>query len=317
MAERRPGRALLPVAATLGVAAAGVAAYATLVERNRFTLHQITVEALPAGARPLAILHISDLHLAPWQRGKIEWLRTLTFLEPDLVVSTGDLYGHVDALPALSEALTGLLAYPGVFVDGSNDHVGPRLKNPLRYLVGPSKADERIPASAIIDTARLHELLTHAGWADLNNAGAHITLKGTRLELVGTGDAHEGSDDLGSVAPNLAAQDDSSSGDPTVRIGVTHAPYRRVLDTLTDAGCELIFAGHTHGGQVCVPGFGAVVTNCDLPREQASGLSAWRSGEREALLHVSGGLGTSIYAPARLACPPSATLLTLVPRQSA
>ena len=47
-------------------------------------------------------------------------------------------------------------------------------------------------------------------------------------------------------------------------LGVTHAPYRRVLDRFTDLGADMIFAGHTHGGQVCVPGYGALVTNCDL-----------------------------------------------------
>jgi predicted MPP superfamily phosphohydrolase len=75
-------------------------------------------------------------------------------------------------------------------------------------------------------------------------------------------------------------------------------------------GIDLIFAGHTHGGQLCVPGFGALVTNCDLPVSQAKGLHQ-RGG---AWLHVSAGLGTSPTAPIRFACPPEATLLTLVPR---
>jgi predicted MPP superfamily phosphohydrolase len=84
---------------------------------------------------------------------------------------------------------------------------------------------------------------------------------------------------------------------------------------MTADGFGLILAGHTHGGQLCVPGFGALVTNCDLPPRQAKGLSVHRaddgSGAR-SLLHVSAGLGTSPYAPVRFACPPEATLLTLV-----
>ena len=76
-------------------------------------------------------------------------------------------------------------------------------------------------------------------------------------------------------------------------------------------------AGHTHGGQVCLP-WRAIVTNCDLdtgarqgtappPRRLAPGDpgSSW--------LHVSAGAGTSPYAPIRLFCRPEATLLTLVP----
>ena len=94
-------------------------------------------------------------------------------------------------------------------------------------------------------------------------------------------------------------------------LGVTHAPYRRVLDAFVDRGADLMLAGHTHGGQVCVPGYGALVTNCDIPRDQVKGVSTWTHDGRTATLEVSAGLGTSIYAPVRFACRPEATLLTL------
>ena len=77
-------------------------------------------------------------------------------------------------------------------------------------------------------------------------------------------------------------------------------------------GFPLVLAGHTHGGQLCVPGFGALVTNCDLPRRQAKGLSPWRATAGTVAAARLGGLGTSPYAPVRFACPPEATLLTLV-----
>jgi predicted MPP superfamily phosphohydrolase len=102
-----------------------------------------------------------------------------------------------------------------------------------------------------------------------------------------------------------------------VTIGITHAPYRRVLDAMTAEGAALVLAGHTHGGQLRVPGVGALVTNCDLPRRQARGVSSWvtrtADGERHAGLHVSAGLGTSPYTPVRFACRPEASLLTLTP----
>ena len=59
------------------------------------------------------------------------------------------------------------------------------------------------------------------------------------------------------------------------------------------------------------PGFGALVTNCDIPRQQVKGVSEWRHGSRTATLDVSAGLGTSIYAPVRFACRPEVSLLTL------
>ena len=76
---------------------------------------------------------------------------------------------------------------------------------------------------------------------------------------------------------------------------------------MTADGFPLILAGHTHGGQLCVPGFGALVTNCDLPRRQAKGLSTRCTPGDARALHVSAGLGTSPYAPVRFACPPEAT----------
>ena len=68
-------------------------------------------------------------------------------------------------------------------------------------------------------------------------------------------------------------------------------------------------AGHTHGGQLCLPFYGALVTNCDLDRSRAKGASSWGT---ETALHVSAGIGTSPFAPLRFCCRPEATLLTLV-----
>ena len=93
---------------------------------------------------------------------------------------------------------------------------------------------------------------------------------------------------------------------------MTHAPYRRVLDRFTDLGADMIFAGHTHGGQVRIPfSPSALVANCDIPRDQARGLSTWSHDGRSVPLNVSAGLGHSIYAPVRFACLPEASVLTL------
>ena len=94
---------------------------------------------------------------------------------------------------------------------------------------------------------------------------------------------------------------------------MTHAPYRRVLDGFTDLGADMIFGGHTHGGQVRLPGFGALVANCDIPLRQARGLSEWTHRGRTVPLNVSAGIGHSIYAPVRFACRPEVSLITLLP----
>lgn len=303
--------------AGLTIAGLGVLGYSALIERNRFTLRQDTIPILQPGSRPLTVLHISDLHMAPWQRAKQEWIRELAIYEPDLIIDTGDNLGHERGLEGVEYALEPFRGTPGMFVHGSNDYHGPMAKNPFTYFSGPSRV-KRKPTR--LDTASLDTFLEGLGWLQLDNRARALSIKGNRLEFVGVNDAHIDWDRLDKIP---GAMDDlrenvgwaeEKGGPEAVTIGLTHSPYRRVLNSFLNNGAEMIFAGHTHGGQVAVPGYGALVTNCDIPREQVKGVSLWRHAGRVAYLNVSAGLGTSIYAPVRFACPPEATLLTLVAR---
>lgn len=308
------GRTVGAAASTLAVAGAAAFAWGSLVERNRYTVRREVIPVLDAGADPIRVLHLSDLHMAPWQSRKQDWVRSLVDLEPDLVINTGDNLGHVDGVAGVERALEPFAGIPGLFVHGSNDYYGPSAKNPLSYFVGPSK---RTSAAAQLDTASLERVFASLGWVDLNNTAHGMSIKGSPLEFIGTGDAHRGWDHLEALPGAIdelreqAEPTDGPADREAVTIGVTHAPYQRVLDSLVTHGAEAIFAGHTHGGQVCVPGFGALVTNCDLPRDRASGLSVWHHALRAAYLNVSAGIGTSIYAPVRFACRPEAVLVTL------
>jgi len=279
-----------------------------LAEARAYTLRRVEVPVLPAGSRPVRILHLSDLHLTPSQRGKVAWVRALAQENVDAVVTTGDNLAHPDAVPTALEALEPLLGLPGAFVFGSNDYHGPLPKNPLDYFGGPSRLR---PKQAELPTEDLREGLAAGGWVDLNNARGAIEAHGSVLDLVGVDDPHIGRDVVPGPAPRVEGA--------ATRIGVAHAPYTRVLDGMSADGADLILAGHTHGGQVCVPFYGALVTNCDLDTSRASGLHGWPgirpdSGGKGAFVHVSAGLGTSPYAPYRFACRPEATILTLVPR---
>ncbi len=313
------GSAARAAGSVIGVgAAAGMAALAwgALVERTRWTVRQEVLPVLEPGARDITVLHLSDLHMAPWQHGKQEFIRSLARYEPDLVIDTGDDFGHQDALPAIEYAMQPFRESAGVFVHGSNDYVGPELKNPLAYLM-PSGPRSSITAD--IDTAALDRFYTEQlGWLDLNNRARAVEIRGTRIEFFGTGDAHRGWDRLDTLpgAVEELRENVEWSTDDVSRvfsIGVTHAPYRRVLDAFTTQGADLIFAGHTHGGQVRLPGQPAIVTNCDIPRTQAQGLSVWSHARASSFLEVSAGLGTSIYAPIRFSCPPEAIVMTLKP----
>lgn len=310
----------------LGVlAAAGAGALAwSLVEAQWYTLREVSVPVLPPGTVPLRVLHLSDLHLVPSQRRKIDWVRDLDSLQPDLVVDTGDNWAHPDALEALLRAFEPLLARPGAFVMGSNDYFGPIAKNPAKYLRPRSKSHGPTPPERKLRADLLAKELSAAGWVDLDNRRDELSLRGTRLDLVGTDDAHIGRDEFPErLAADAGPSSPSSEGAPssgTLRMGVTHAPYSRVLRKMLADGVEITLAGHTHGGQLAVPGWGALVTNCDLDTRRAKGLHGWpgarpdaEGGEDSMWLHVSAGLGTSPYTPVRFACRPEATLLTLVP----
>jgi predicted MPP superfamily phosphohydrolase len=286
--------------AVVGLAGLG---YAVGVERRAYTLRRFEIPVLAPGTSPLRVLHISDLHLTPGQTDKQRWVQGLADLEPDLVVDTGDHIAHQDSVPVLLDAFRELLELPGVFVFGSNDYFAPVLKNPARYLL-PSRTIET--PDQLLPHAELRAALAERGWLDLSNRRARLDVNGSRLDFAGVDDPHLDYDDLTAVA---------GSADPqaTLSIGVAHAPYLRVLDQFNADGYQLLLAGHTHGGQLCMPGYGALVTNCDLDRARAKGLHRHqRSDSPPSWLHVSAGLGTSPFAPARFACRPEASLLTLV-----
>lgn len=300
----------------LGALAGAAAVWGIGIERQLFTLRRVRVPVLPPGSPTVKVLHLSDVHMAPWQHRKQAWIASLASLRPDLVINTGDNVGHPDGLRGVRAAFAGLQDVPGFFVHGSNDVHAPTPRNPFRYFFGPSQ--QKRPST--LDPEPMDRFFTDAlGWHDLNNASASIDVAGLRIDGIGVDDAHHNEDRLDLVPGYMSGLRDwprarTAPSDAALTIGVTHAPYQRVLDTFTTAGTDIIFAGHTHGGQVCLPGFGALVANCDIPLRQAKGLSSWSARGRRIPLHVSAGIGHSIYAPVRFACRPEATLLTLTPR---
>jgi predicted MPP superfamily phosphohydrolase len=299
--------------AGVGALALGAAAWGALVERENFRVRRETLPILDPGSEPIRVLHLSDIHMAPWHSSSVRWIRELIELRPDVVVGTGDFLGHPEGLSALTEALMPFRGVPGVVTHGSNDRVAPRMKNPFSYVLEPSRPHGDHSGEAM-NFAGLQELYQTLGWSDIDNGVARMDIRGSSLEWVGVGDAHYGLDDLPGLPGLLDKErEDTEAGTTSITtLGVTHAPYQRVLNALQNNGAEVIFAGHTHGGQVCLPGGRALTTNCDLPTSMASGVHVWTHAGKASYLQVSAGLGTSIYAPVRLFCPPEAVLVTLV-----
>jgi predicted MPP superfamily phosphohydrolase len=280
-------------------AGAAVIGYASVVERNWFVLRHREIPVLRPGARPLRVLHISDAHLTPGRHRLLSWIRSLDALQPDLVVNTGDSIAHPEAVLPFLEALGPLLDRPGVFVYGSNDLYSPVPKNPTRYLWQTSAKRSRrgVPD---LPWAELGAGMEAAGWLDANNKRGRLKAGDLDIEVAGVHDPHIGRDRYDEIAR-------PADPDADLRLGVLHSPEPAVLDRFA-----------ADGGQVCLPWYGTLVTNCGIDRSRARGLhrhpADGSDDDGRPWLHVSAGLGTSPWAPFRLCCRPEASLLTLVPR---
>jgi predicted MPP superfamily phosphohydrolase len=289
------------IAALAGTAAVGAGALAwSLVEAQLYALRWVTVPAMARDAGPLRLLHLSDLHLLPGQRRKRDFVRRCLVAGPDMVVVTGDILGHPDAIDEavalLAPLADGRLC---LFSLGSNDFYAPAVKSPSRYFRPAPHV-----LGARLDTSRLVDGLVAEGWTCVENRRLTLATRAGRIDVLGLGDAHVDHDRPGEWA-------EPDVDDPVLRLGVAHAPYLRVLAELDRRDVDLAVAGHTHGGQVRLPGYGALVDNCDLPLRQARGLSAHTPS---MWLHVSAGLGANRFTPIRFACRPEATILDVVAR---
>ncbi|MEV0090057.1 metallophosphoesterase [Streptomyces sp. NPDC050738] len=305
----------VPLKVTAGITAVGAAglAYAAGFEARSYRLRRVTVPVLPPGARPLRVLQLSDIHMVRGQRKKQRWLQSLAGLRPDFVVNTGDNLSDPEAVPEVIDALGPLLEFPGAYVFGSNDYYGPIFRNPGRYLLekahGKTGLNGNPPAERVIHNPweGIRDAFDEAGWVNLTNTRGRLKLDSAEIAFTGLDDPHIKRDRYNQVAGGPESGADLS-------IAVVHAPYLRALDAFAADGYPLILAGHTHGGQICIPFYGALVTNCDLDPARVKGLSSHTAEGNRSYLHVSAGCGANRYTPVRFACPPEVTLLTLTAR---
>lgn len=266
-----------------------------------YKIREETLPILPPGSPDIRVLHFSDLHLTPRRKREIADIKSFISLKPDLVISTGDFLAHRGGVPVVLDALDELLNLPGLYVFGSNDYYEPSFKNPIKYLMkddGTRKLGKELPWQ------ELDRGLSQRGWKNVNASKVTLNVKNILIEARGTDDAHLGLDNYSIVkgVMNPNAQ---------ISIGVTHAPYSRVLNSMSKDELNVIFAGHTHGGQIRIPwikGSKALTTNCDLPLWRSRGVTKIKN---EPWLNVSAGMGTSPFARVRFACPPEISIITL------
>lgn len=289
--RRRDGATVTPRGELIGrrrflrrslLAAAAVAALGLEGARQAHafgvTRHKRTIRGLRA---PLRLSLLTDLHMGPYMRAEqlAQWVEASNALDPDLVVLGGDLVDRwysgdlsefVELLPRLQQR-SGVLA-----VLGNHDHV------------------------CYPDLAPLLEALDKAGVRLLTNDGFWLR---EDVYIAGIDDWKRGAPDVAKAFAAAAEADRAGA-----RILVSHNP-----DVIPDLGSylnrppDLVLSGHTHGGQICLPLIGPVVTSSDYGRRFAQG---WVEEATQAF--ISRGLGVSLL-PMRMLCPPELALLELEP----
>jgi uncharacterized protein len=277
-----------------GLAAGG--AY-SVWETRRYTLETRRLE-VPPSTPALRVLHLSDTHMRAGHRRLRAWLEALPGALgglPDLVLATGDLVEENNGIEPLVAALGRLTSRLGCFyVLGSHDYYLARFQPHTKYF-----SRDRTPVKAPkADSARLERGLEAAGWRGLSNDSVVLESDVGRIRLTGVDDPY--------LKRHRTDHIERRAGE-ALAIGLMHSPD--VVSEFILAGFDLVVAGHTHAGQVRIPGIGALVTNCSLPAPLAGG--AHRIGN--GWLHVSPGLGTGRFSPVRFNCLPEATVLELVP----
>ena len=320
-------RTLLTATALTG---AGLLAYAWAGERPRMTLQPYRLRWAPAAG--LSILHLSDQHFGRdgWiQRRRLEkTLAMIARMQPDLILLTGDFLHDDAGLVAVEKLLQGLpSARLGVYaVLGNHDYAvysyGELFRNMAEQVRAAASPQRKLEALAqeTGELARLawniyrNDRLRFAALPNdvtelkrlLQIYGVHL-LDNRAMPLPGRSDLWiAGVDDLVEGAPRLAEALAAVPDDAQV-ILLTHNPDLAFAPEAARAG--LIFSGHTHGGQVMLPGIGAIHTQgTRLPRDHPAGYFGQLPGGGQMI--VSRGMGES--TPFRFRCPPEVVWVEVV-----
>jgi predicted MPP superfamily phosphohydrolase len=228
----------------------------------------VVLERLPKAFEGFSVLHLTDLHGDTSRRAMEALPRVLERLDYDVCVITGDFRGKAYGPHGPSMDIVARLI--------------PHVRSPVFGILGNH------------DPAAVAPELEDMGVRMLMNEAVSLSRGADRLWIAGVDDPHfyETHDFEAAMA---------EIPDADCRILLSHSTDHHEDARL--AGADLLLCGHTHGGQICLPGGIPVLTSCNQPRSMATG--PWRHGNM--LGYTSRGVGTSAVE-ARFNCPPEVTL---------
>lgn len=228
----------------------------------------VTSPRLPAAFDGFTILHVSDLHVDLSENALQHLISFVGDLRYDICVLTGDYRGKT--FGPFQRAIDGV------------GELRAKLRDPVFCILGNH------------DTIRLTPAFEAMGIRMMFNEVETITRGDAQIHIAGVDDPHFYlADDI----PKVAAQIPKDA----FSILLSHTP--ETYKEAAEHGFDLMLSGHTHGGQLCLPGGYAIKLEAVLPRHMGNG--AWRYGELAG--YTSVGVGTSLL-PVRLNCPPEVTL---------
>lgn len=317
--DPRKRKLLLASAASIAAAGLGTYLYASLVEARRYRLDAVRVNtgdpAIGSGEEPssiegkafaggaedgealrLRILHLSDLHLCFPESHKIDFLKRATDANFDLIVITGDIFENYSGICYADKIISRAPRLGTFAVLGNHDYYD---YNMLHRTIGRFFRKWRSP-KAFRDVTPMVEALEKAGINVLRNSAQNFSAD--KIKILGL-------DYPGGIRKDRLSELLADTPDDHLVLALMHVPER--LDLLSQAGVDLAFGGHTHGGQVRIPFFGPLITNSELPRHEASGL-IWRGA---TAIHVSRGVGADPRSNFRLFCPPHGSIIEVCHRR--
>lgn len=272
----------------------GLFYWGTRVETRRYRLEKLKVKvkvrnSVGPDGRNLKILHISDLHLHGNDDEKVAFIRSITDDDYDLVVLTGDIFQFLDGLKYGAQLLARKPRLGAYAVFGNHDYYDYSIFNKTLGRIFKSYRHPEMRKN--VEPHRI--ALEAGGFTVLVNQAVYV--EEADLFIVGV--------DYPGISESKLHELMAGAPQGCLKLALFHLPKN--LERLVKAGFHLAFGGHTHGGQIRLPGYGAVITDSDLHRRYASGI--FQFGETQ--FHISRGLGADPRSNIRINCPPAGTIL--------
>ncbi|HEY0307019.1 MAG TPA: metallophosphoesterase [Acidobacteriaceae bacterium] len=274
---------------TAALAATGLAFYAGEISRHELEVVRFTVHLpnLPSAFHGMRIAQLSDVHYDNYTEPFFvrRAVRRINELAPDLVLLTGDFVSKGPQMYDLSQHHAQACA-----------EVLSHINCPQRFAI-MGNHDVAVGVDVVTNALVNHDIPV------LSDTHVPLERGPDRLWLVGLKDISA------APLPDLKAAMPPPGRQPVLLM--VHEPdYMDILmESPLGRRADLVFAGHTHGGQVCIPGVGPIFAP-PLGKKYISGLFRFPHDEKMTQLYVNRGLGT-VGLPLRLWCPPEITLITL------